>query len=88
VKSALELRAAARQQLHSYFRATDLEVGLLLHFGLEPKFHRIVELETHKKRTAESTDSTDCTDATDETGSPPRALLAPGDSVENPAERG
>lgn len=87
VKSSLELRAGARQQLHNYLRATDLEVGLLLHFGLEPKFHRIVELETRKTtREARSTDSTDCPDPTDETTNPPRALLAPGDSLGNSPE--
>lgn len=84
VKSALELRAGARQQLHNYLRATDLEVGLLLHFGLEPKFYRIVELETEDKtRKTRSTDSTDCTDATDENAKvPPRALLTAGDSAD------
>jgi len=86
VKSSLELRAGARQQLHNYLRATDLEVGLLLHFGLEPKFHRIVELETQKTKTARSTDSTDCTDGTDTTAKkPPRALLTSGDLAEKSA---
>ena len=39
-KSTRELHPAARRQLRSYLHATNLEVGLLLHFGPEPKFHR------------------------------------------------
>jgi GxxExxY protein len=43
----LELKAspilvpADRAQLLNYLKAADLEVGLLLHFGPEPKIHRI-----------------------------------------------
>src|SRR5213082_2201111 len=39
VKSTEDLRAGSLRQLQNYLRATDLEVGLLLHFGLEAKFH-------------------------------------------------
>ena len=39
-KSTAELHPGAARQLRNYLRATDLEVGLLLHFGLEPKFYR------------------------------------------------
>lgn len=28
--------------LFSYLYATNLEVGLLIHFGREPKFHRVI----------------------------------------------
>jgi GxxExxY protein len=48
VKSALKLHPEAWRQLYSYLRATNLEVGLLLHFGLEPKFHRVVSLDSHE----------------------------------------
>ena len=44
IKSTHDLSKAAPRQLHNYLRATELEVGLLLHFGPEPKFHRLVSL--------------------------------------------
>ena len=40
VKSRVELHKGANRQVYNYLRATNLEVGLLLHFGPEPKFHR------------------------------------------------
>lgn len=42
VKSTQILPAYAARQLHNYLRATNLAVGLLLHFGPEPKFQRLV----------------------------------------------
>ncbi len=42
VKSTEDLHEGAVRQLLNYLRATNLEVGLLLHFGPEPKFHRVV----------------------------------------------
>ena len=48
VKSALKLHPEAWRQVYSYLRATNLEVGLLLHFGAEPKFQRIVSLNSHE----------------------------------------
>jgi GxxExxY protein len=44
VKSTYELHRAATRQLYSYLRATNLEVGLLLHFGPEARYHRVVSL--------------------------------------------
>jgi GxxExxY protein len=41
-KSSIEMPRAAQRQLFNYLRATRLEVGLLLHFGLEPRFQRVV----------------------------------------------
>ena len=41
-KSTLILHAGASRQIYSYLRSTKLEVGLLLHFGPEPKFYRHV----------------------------------------------
>ena len=41
-KSAPELHKTAPRQLYNYLRATTLEVGLLLHFGPEPQFFRLV----------------------------------------------
>lgn len=42
VKSTETLPVYAKRQLMNYLRATDLEVGLLLHYGPEAKFHRVV----------------------------------------------
>ena len=41
-KSTHDLPESATRQLHNYLRATSLEVGILLHFGPEPKFFRLV----------------------------------------------
>jgi GxxExxY protein len=43
VKSGPELPKGAKRQVYSYLRATNLEVGLLLHFGLEARFDRYVK---------------------------------------------
>jgi GxxExxY protein len=41
-KASRELHGSAGRQLYNYLRATNLEVGLLLHFGLKPSFYRII----------------------------------------------
>jgi GxxExxY protein len=41
IKSSYELHPAAIRQLYSYLHATNLEVGLLSHFGPEAKFFRV-----------------------------------------------
>ena len=41
-KSTTTLHSSASRQLYNYLRATNLQVGLLLHFGPEPRFHRLV----------------------------------------------
>jgi GxxExxY protein len=41
-KSTYDLRKGARRQVYNYLRATNLEVGLLFHFGPEPKFYRTI----------------------------------------------
>lgn len=41
-KSTYELHRAADRQVYNYLRATNLDVGLLLHFGPKPKFYRVV----------------------------------------------
>ena len=41
-KSTFDVDKSALRQLYSYLRATNLEVGLLLHFGPEAKFYRLV----------------------------------------------
>jgi GxxExxY protein len=42
IKSTLSLPPTARLQTLNYLRATELEVGLLLHFGPEATFYRVV----------------------------------------------
>ena len=42
LKASPVLDPGARQQLLNYLRATDLEVGLLLHFGPRPSFQRVL----------------------------------------------
>ncbi len=44
-KSTRDLHPSAVRQLFNYLRATGLEVGLLLHFGPEPRFYRVVGRE-------------------------------------------
>ena len=41
-KSTEILHPSATLQLFSYLSATKLEVGLLLHFGREPKSYRVI----------------------------------------------
>ncbi|MEK6334313.1 MAG: GxxExxY protein [Acidobacteriota bacterium] len=42
LKAARALDAAHQAQLLNYFRATEIEVGLLLNFGLKPEFKRLI----------------------------------------------
>ena len=42
IKSSRQLDPQARQQALNYLRGTDLEIGLLLHFGPRPHFERVV----------------------------------------------
>ena len=48
-KATEHLHPGARRQLFSYLSATNLEPGLLLHFGREAKFYRVI-CENHLKR--------------------------------------
>jgi GxxExxY protein len=41
-KASSDLHRSATRQLYNYLRATNLELGLLLHFGPDPKFYRVV----------------------------------------------
>ena len=50
MKAGETLPPYAKRQLVNYLHATDIEVGLLLHFGPEPAFHRFVH--TAKRRRA------------------------------------
>jgi GxxExxY protein len=42
IKSTEILHQSAHRQLLSYLKSTELDVGLLLHFGPEPRFYRAV----------------------------------------------
>ncbi|HET6761175.1 MAG TPA: GxxExxY protein, partial [Gemmatimonadaceae bacterium] len=41
-KSTRTLHDGAVRQVENYLRATSLELGLLLHFGPQPKFYRVI----------------------------------------------
>ena len=49
IKATQDLHKSAPRQVLSYLRATNLEVGLLLHFGPEAKFYRLYSPNTRKK---------------------------------------
>jgi GxxExxY protein len=55
-KSTLDLHKAARRQVYNYLNATNLEVGILLHFGPVASFYREIR-STPKKKSAESAKS-------------------------------
>jgi GxxExxY protein len=41
IKSTEDLPKTAVRQVYNYLRASNLELGLLLHFGPDPKFYRV-----------------------------------------------
>jgi hypothetical protein len=47
-KSSLDLHKTARRQLYNYLKATHLELGLLLHFGQEAAFYRVIRSNPQK----------------------------------------
>ncbi len=49
LKAARALDSAHEAQLLHYLRATDVEVGLLLNFGLRPQFRRLLFDNERKK---------------------------------------
>ncbi len=49
LKAAASLVEAHEEQLVNYLKATNLEVGLLVNFGTEPKFERKVWTNQNKK---------------------------------------
>jgi GxxExxY protein len=42
VKSTRSLHGGSVRQVENYLRATSLELGLLLHFGPQPRFYRVI----------------------------------------------
>ncbi|MFI5229666.1 MAG: GxxExxY protein [Gemmatimonadales bacterium] len=49
IKATERLHPTGTLQLFSYLCATTMEVGLLLHFGREPKFYRVVYENQYKR---------------------------------------
>ena len=49
LKAARNLESAHEAQLLHYLRATDIEVGLLLNFGVRPQFRRLLFDNERKK---------------------------------------
>ena len=54
-KSTHELNKSANRQVYNYLRSTNLEVGLLLHFGPNAHFYRVV----HRKQQQQENQKTD-----------------------------
>jgi len=48
IKSTEQLHGGATRQVYNYLRATGLEAGLLLHFGVKPRFWRVFRRESKK----------------------------------------
>jgi GxxExxY protein len=49
LKAARTIDRAHEKQLLNYLRATEIEVGLLLNFGVKPEFRRLVYENERKK---------------------------------------
>ena len=58
-KATERLAACAGSQLIGYLRATNFQVGVLLHFGPHPKFYRFVDSVKNHRREDESLDKAD-----------------------------
>jgi len=57
LKAARTIDEAHEKQLLNYLRATDIEVGLLLNFGIKPQFRRLVYENERKKIRVDSRES-------------------------------
>jgi GxxExxY protein len=51
LKAARTLDSSHKAQLLNYLRATDIEIGLLLNFGVKPEFKRLIYDNPRKKLT-------------------------------------
>jgi GxxExxY protein len=66
IKSSKQLPKSTGRQLYNYLRCTEIEVGLILHFGLKADFYRQILTNDKKPRRGRGvTDFTDDTDKTD-----------------------
>lgn len=59
LKSTTLLHPSALRQLQNYLKGTNIEVGLLLHFGPRPKFYRQVLSNIRKTEIADDADHAD-----------------------------
>ena len=59
VKTSLAIDAFHAAQVLHYLKATDLEVGLLVNFGREPQFKRVVYQNSRKPRQFERPSATE-----------------------------
>ena len=48
-KSTHDLAVASHRQLKSYVTGSEIQVGLLLHFGPKPEFHRVVATRSPRR---------------------------------------
>jgi GxxExxY protein len=53
-KSTEDLHKSATRQVYNYLRATQMEVGLLLHFGPEPRFFRLIHQKGNPQKSVRS----------------------------------
>lgn len=53
-KSTQDLHKSATRQVYNYLKATGMEVGLLLHFGPEPRFYRLINQRIDPSKSAKS----------------------------------
>lgn len=53
IKSTEQLHSSATRQLRNYLKATEIEVGLLFHFGPEAKYYRQVLSNQNKLKNRE-----------------------------------
>lgn len=63
VKANYELHKADRRQLYNYLRASNLEVGLLLHFGPSARFYRLIHRNDERSAPIRSDPGNPCRDA-------------------------
>jgi len=59
VKASTALAEMNKRQLLNYVRAFDLELGILLHFGPKPTFHRVLSARKREQSTMDSVHSCD-----------------------------
>ena len=57
LKACSELQSAHQAQLLNYLKSTEIEVGLLLNFGNEPEFKRLIFTNNKKKNPSQSVKS-------------------------------
>ena len=65
VKVGLDIEPFHKAQVLHYLKATDLEVGLLLHFGREPRVRRVIYENSRKRRRFDPPTITELEDLTD-----------------------